>query len=157
MMNSKSKKLKKLSELQRQRDDLENTVKLMNENNKNVTKEIVDMRQTMASQLRRAMQIRRRIGRRKRDASRIIDEIQNILGSYCNHLEFLIEEAHRECKLDWKLYESGEIEKFEDLIETFIDHRKDYHIYRIKASRLSHDLSLLENIPLGSDSDDSDR
>lgn len=134
-------------ELARERDRLENDVKTAAQNNMNMKYEIKELRTRLIEAIIEPMKIKRRIERKKSYIRRISAEMQSILGSYLSHLKVLLNELRDESELDWKMVQEGEFESYEEFLDTFIDHRKDYHLYKAKAKRLAKDLQLLDNIP----------
>lgn len=141
---------KQARNLRQRRDDLRSTVRAMAENNINMQSDITNSKIETIQALLPALDIKKRIDRKRKYIGRILNELNSILRSYCSQLEVLIEEAEQDCELDWSLFQSGEIETFEEFLETFIGHRKDFHVYSIKLARLSRDLSILDEIPMSS-------
>lgn len=146
---------KRMFHLRRRRDDLTNTVKTMAENNLNNRMELSSLKCEMTNILNSTLEMKRRIGRKKRHVVRIVTEMRKILGSYCSHLDLLTLEADIECDEIWKSFLNGSTKSFDHFLESFLEVRKDYHIYKFKASKLSNELSLIEEVPFSSASSSS--
>lgn len=140
-----------LHNLKLERDHLINEVKTMAQNNLNMRHELSRDKYNLVKLVLTAKEINKRIEDGSDDIKRIIYEMKTILNSYCSHLELLEQEADNDCELDWKMLLAGETD-FHNFMENFLEHRKDYHLYKTKARKLSKDLCFLDHIIIGYDS-----
>lgn len=140
-------KKKQLISLINEKDNHLNLIKVLSDNNINTRREIEQTRTHLRELINQANSIKRRIEAKRFRITKISNELKTLLSSYCSHLEELYNEAEKECHLDWEYFENGDIVKFEDFIETFLDHRKDYYLYRIRADRLFKDLTMKCELP----------
>lgn len=132
--------------LEWERDNLINEVRTTAQNNLNMRHELDRDKSNLVKLVLAAKKLRIKIEDERDTIERIIYEMKTILNSYCSHLDFLELEADNECELDCKLFQEGEIDNYRDFLENFLEHRKDYHLYKVKARRLSKDLRFLNNI-----------
>lgn len=157
-MNLEMAERNKQQILEQVRDHLINEVRTLAQNNLNMRHELNRDKSNLVKLVLAANKIRRRIQDESDTNKRIIREMKTILKSYCSHLEYLEMEADKDCELDWKMLQAGETDNFSNFLENFLEHRKDYHLYKIKAKRLSKDLCILDNIMIsyGSSQEKSD-
>lgn len=146
---------KKMRKLEEKHDNLINSTRAMIDNNVNTRREIMMLRSRLARGVDEAKEIKLRILDKRDDLIRISDEIKTYLAKYNSYLEILIKEAEHDCESDWYKFEKGDIESLECFFENFLDHRKDYHLYKIRYERLSKDMRVLDNILEFEDRDDS--
>ena len=124
-------------------DNLRSQVKSMAENNLNTLHEIMIYKTNLQVLASTAQQVKDRIDSKRSDLKRILAEAHSILKSYCSHLKVMTLDMDKECELDWETLWRGDTETYSDFLESFLDHRKDFHIYRIKAKKLEDDLNSL--------------
>lgn len=142
---------KQLQELKQEKDEWVNVVRTMAQNNLNMKHELDRDKFNLIRLVLSTKEMEKKIVDKRDDVRRIVQELRRILGSYCSHLKTLAEEADKDCDLDWKLYQAGEIDCYHNFLENFLEHRKDYHIYKNKAIRLARELYSLDKILINCD------
>lgn len=125
-------------------ETLKRIVQTMLDNNINTRREIAELRYKLIQTLMDAKKYRGSIAEKNPDLLRITNEIKVYLSKYNSYLEILISETDKDCELDWQLFNNGQIGSIETFLELFIEHRTDYHLYRIRFERLTKDLCILD-------------
>lgn len=122
-------------------------VRAEEENNINREHEVREMRMLLMDTIVEPRMLREKIAPKVRRLGKISEELRSILGSYLSHLFEIILRLRRDCQVDLRLMLSGEFESYDGFLQRYVQHRKDYHLYKIKAKRLASDLKLLDEMP----------
>lgn len=138
----RSSKRIRLRKLERERDKLNEALEASLDNVINTKIEIGHYKSQMEELVVNANLIRRNIASKRFRVTTIIDELKTILLSYRQHLVELCHETEKECNLDWEYFKYHNMNDINEFLESYLYHRKDYYLYKIRADRLSNDLNL---------------